>query len=70
MAKKVVEVVKEPKAVVEGPYILVEGVDGGEATKLDVPEPVGLERDLTVCGVRYEHCADSPDGRWIYRASR
>lgn len=73
MAKKAVDVVKEPEPVVvvpDGPYVLVEAPDGSGAYRMDVPAEVGRERVVSVGGVSYEHCADGADGRWIYRMSR
>lgn len=69
------EITTEPEVVVEAAvvvpvrfYILVEGVDGGEPTRLAVDEDATGERLVTVGGQRYEHCADGPEGRWVYRA--
>jgi hypothetical protein len=49
------------------PFILVEEPTGGAPYELEVPEAVGLERAVTVSGVRYEHCAEH-GGVWVYRA--
>lgn len=66
MREAVVEAVAEV-VLEEPPYIWVEEPNGGEPYRVDVPEEVGRERLVTVGGVRYEHCADMPDGRWVYR---
>lgn len=56
---------------VEKPYVLVEGVNGGEPTRVMLPDPVNpRDRVVMVDGKPYEHCAEDGDGRWVYRASR
>lgn len=68
MAKKRVEAEPEPvtEAVVKKPCILVEEPTGGAPYELEVPEAVGLERAVTVNGVRFEHCSEVV-GVWVYR---
>ena len=55
------------EAPVEGLYILVEEPNGGEPYRVAVGAEEGLERAVTVGGVRYEHCGEW-GGRWVYRA--
>lgn len=71
MAKKAaVEAVADVAVVApEGPCILVEGAEGAEPYRVDVPVVFERTRVVTVAGQVYEHCADAADGRWIYRLS-
>lgn len=71
MAKKAEKVAEVVPVVPEKPYVLVEGVDGGKATRVMVPDLVDpRDRVVMVDGVPHEHCAEDGDGRWVYRASR
>lgn len=53
----------------EKPYLLVEDGAGGtyRVVLSEVTDP--RARQVIVGPVRYEHCAEASDGRWIYRAS-
>ena len=62
---------KHAETKTHGATVLLEGPDGTPFIEVDVPTAFATgERVVTVNGVSCEHCAEAPDGRWIYRAVR
>lgn len=62
----VVVTVDEPVVVKRDPERVI-GIDVGQNGQIDYIPGTKGQREVWIDGAHYEHCANDPDGCWLYR---